>query len=207
MSLARAWEDAGDAGFPPEVAAVIATAERSDWSNLRLLLAVPEFKVELPGGSRASQTDLVVLARGSRGLVAFAIEGKVDESFGPTVAQQRAKKSAGVEERMRFLLEQLGVTSPCPGRVRYQLLHRTFSALHVAREFCAESAVMLVHSFSPTSRWLDDFQAFARLFHAEAEPGRLLLLGTRGGMPLYAGWCAGDQRFRAPVPPNVPPPR
>jgi hypothetical protein len=45
--------------------------------------------------------------------------------------------------------------------IGYQLLHRTVSALLTARAFHAGTAVMLVHSFSPESRWREDFEAFA----------------------------------------------
>ncbi len=40
--------------------------------------------------------------------------------------------------------ECLGL-SDVPGTVRYQLLHRTASAVLAARQFCADAAVMLVH--------------------------------------------------------------
>src|SRR4051812_37599697 len=102
MTLARAWEDAAATGFPPEVADVLGTGP-SEWKHLRLLLAIPEYKVALPGGSRASQTDLVAFARSASGLVAIAIEGKVDESLGPAVAQKRAEESSGVNERLQYL--------------------------------------------------------------------------------------------------------
>ena len=110
MTLARAWEDAAATGFPVEVAQALGTGP-GGWTNLRLLLAIPEYQIALPGGSRASQTDLVAFARSASGLVALAIEGKVDESLGPTVAQKRAEKSSGVDERLRYLESALGLTS------------------------------------------------------------------------------------------------
>ena len=66
MTLARCWEASAANGFPPEVAAAIQTAGRDDWMALRLLIAIPEYKVALPGGARASQTDLVALAQMQR---------------------------------------------------------------------------------------------------------------------------------------------
>ena len=196
MTLARAWEDAAPSGFPREVALALATGPR-EWSQLRLLLAIPEYHVSLPGGSRASQTDLVAFGRSVSGLVAIAIEGKVDESLGPTVGQKRAEESSGVDERLLYLESALGLRSPCPDSIRYQLLHRTVSALRIAEDFAATSAVMLVQSFSPTSKWHDDFEAFATLFGAAPAKGALTLIGTHRGIALYIGWCVGDQRFRA----------
>jgi len=198
MTLARSWEDAAAGGFPPEVAKALGAA-RPDWLNLRLLLAIPEYQVPLPGGSRASQTDLVAFARADSGLVVVAIEGKVDESLGPTVGQKRAERSGGVDERLGYLEKALGLTNPCSDNVRYQLLHRTVSALRIARDFAAKSAVMLVHSFSPTGKWHSDFQVFAGLFGTAPVQGSLLSIGNHDGVDLYIGWCVGDQKFRADI--------
>ena len=196
MTLARSWEEASPTGFPAEIARALSTGP-SEWADLRLLLAIPEYHVSLPGGSRASQTDLVAFARSASGLVALAIEGKVDESLGPTVGQKRAENSSGVDERLRYLEATIGLTSPCPDSIRYQLLHRTVSALRIAHDFAADSAVMLVQSFSPTGKWHDDFEAFARLFGAPPAIGSLAHVGTHAGIELYIGWCIGDQKFRA----------
>lgn len=194
MTLARAWEDRSHDGLPPEVAQILRGLLGAD--SPRLLVAIPEYQVALPGGARASQTDLVVLARAVEGLLAIAIEGKVDESLGPTVGEKRAEKSAGVHTRLAYLLEELQLAK-CPDEIRYQLLHRTVSALQIARDFDAACAVMLIHSFSPTKKWYADFAAFAALSGVEASEGQLLALGERRGMPLYIGWCVGDQKYRA----------
>ena len=203
MTLARSWEAAAPTGFPPEVASLLSTAHRSDWQALRLLIAIPEYHVALPGGARASQTDLVAFARGETGLVAIAVEGKVDESLGPTVGQKRAEKSAGVDERLEYLEKALSLRGPCPDGIRYQLLHRTVSAIRIAKDFAAESAVMLIHSFSPSNKWHQDFEAFASLLEGASKAGTLLSIGERAGIKLYIGWCRGDQRFREAV--EMPP--
>lgn len=145
MTLARSWEAAQ--GFPPEVAAALATATDPLLQDLSVLIAIPEYQVALPGGERASQTDLLVLARGSEGLVAIAVEGKVDETFGPTVEQKRAENSKGVNTRLQFLMESLGLAEPVPGNIRYQLLHRTVSALLIAEQFSAKAAGMGITGF------------------------------------------------------------
>jgi len=41
----------------------------------------------LPGGAAASQNDVWVLGEISNGLVSIAVEGKVSETFGPTVGE------------------------------------------------------------------------------------------------------------------------
>lgn len=166
---------------------------------LRLLAAVPEYKVSLPGGSRASQTDLVAFARAESGLVVLAVEGKVDEPLGPTVGEKRAEKSDGVDTRLKYLEATLGLATPCPDTIRYQLLHRTGSALSVAKDFAASSAVMLVHSFSPSGKRHPEFGALAALFGEVPRQGELVRVGERDGVALYIGWCVGDQRFRADI--------
>lgn len=202
MTIARSWEAAvRGGGFPPEIAQLLASAQRPDWDELRLILAIPEYKVPLPGGVRPSQTDLVALLRGSKGLLAVAVEGKVDESFGPTIQQKHSEKSAGVDERLAFLCASLGLPMDCPGEIRYQLLHRTVSALLIARDFAAESAAMVVHSFDSASppAGLEDFKSFGRLLGMDLQPGLLVPVGERMGTNLYLGWCAGDQQYRAAV--------
>jgi hypothetical protein len=196
MTLARSWEVAESQGFPPEVSAALATTADPVLQGLSMLMAIPEYQVALPGGERSSQTDLLVLARGAEGIVAIAVEGKVDEAFGPTVDQKRAENSKGVNTRLQFLTESLGLTEPIPGNIRYQLLHRTVSALLIAEQFSARAAVMLVHSFSPTNKWFDDFAAFATLFGLQPQIGSLAAVGLRRNLPLFIGWCSGDQGFR-----------
>lgn len=60
-TLAYCWE-ASD-GFPPEVAKPFAMSNEHLLAELTPILAIPEFKVSLPGSIRASQNDIFVLAR------------------------------------------------------------------------------------------------------------------------------------------------
>jgi hypothetical protein len=53
---------------------------------------------------------------------------------------------------------------------------------------------MMVQSLSPT-RWFDAYLAFAGLFGVQAQVGELRRIGVFDGIPLYVGWCRGDQRF------------
>lgn len=59
--LARSWEAVE--GFPPEVATALQQTDKPSLKGLTPILAIPECKVPLPGGVRASQNDLFVLAR------------------------------------------------------------------------------------------------------------------------------------------------
>src|SRR5262249_4271963 len=148
MSAAASWEASGDR-FPSELSASLDASGDPDVANLTLLLAIPEWEVALPGGATTSHTDVLALARNDRGLVAVAVEAKVDEEFGPTLGEKRAAVSAGQAVRLTYLDEVLQLPHSLPDSVRYQLLHRTASAILTARQFHAHVAVMLVQSFSP----------------------------------------------------------
>lgn len=195
MTLARSWE-AADPSAPPEVQAALESTRDPVLHDLDLLLAIPEYKVALPGGQRPSQTDVLALMRGGAGLVAVAVEGKVDEPFGPSVGAQLKGATIGANRRFEWLSDQLGLAS-VPDTIRYQLLHRTVSALLVAEQFNAAAAVMLVQSFSPTGKRFGDFKAFAELLGVKAEVGRVVRVRRDTRIPLYVGWCTGDRRFRA----------
>jgi hypothetical protein len=189
MSLAYSWENAK--GWPLRVSAALATDP--DLDGLELLLAIPEHQTPLPGGGAASQTDLFVLARSrSAGLVAIVVEGKVKEPFGDhTVSTWRAGGSAGKATRLAYLLKTLGLKDDeLIAQVRYQLLHRTASAVIEARRFGARHTVMLVHSFSDGDLWFNEFRKFAALYGAAIEKDTISNVQVRDGVRLHLGWVS-----------------
>ena len=190
-TLAHSWEATG--GLSEEVRAALEAVVTSP----RLLLALPEHKTALPGGRRESQSDVFALIRSDEHLIAATVEGKVDEPFGPTVAEWLQDASAGKRVRLEAVCRLLGLSSELDGGVRYQLLHRTASAVIEAERFAAGAAAMIVHSFSPDARWFDDYARFTALFGVTAAIGSALQVRTPAGKPLYLAWAAGDQRFRA----------
>jgi hypothetical protein len=189
-TLAYSWQEVDS--FPSEVAKVLAPA----FPDVELLLALPEHKVPLPGGSRQSQNDLWVLARSQGHNISIAVEGKVSEPFGPTVADWQKEGSKGKTERLDFLLDLLGIAAPIDGGIRYQLLHRTASAIIEARRFGAPHAVMLVHSFSESGEWFDDLAAFARLLGVPSLlKDTFSSVGIRGGVSLNIAWVSGNTNY------------
>lgn len=188
-TAAHAWE-AASPGFPPEVAALLGP-------DAELQLAIVEHKVALPGGTRESQQDLFCLARAGGEDMAVTIEAKVNESFDKTVAEWFAKPSPGKRTRLAALCADLGIADPPPGGLRYQLLHRTAAAVIEARRFHRPVAAMIVHSFSPDARWLDDFAAFAAHLGLDAGPGRAARKTLPCGTALILGWAPGDPAFLA----------
>jgi hypothetical protein len=188
-SLAYTWHGAD--GFPAAVDAVFAG---SALGALEFVVGIPEYEVALPGGRRASQTDLFVLARTATGQkVALAVEGKAEEPFGDsTVAEWRREGSSGKRERLARLLEILELPDDEQiAGLRYQLFHRTASALLEASRLHAPIAVMFVHSFSPTKRWRVEFEQFvAALGSSFPQNDGLVACGSRFGRELFLGWVS-----------------
>lgn len=192
-TLAHAWEAAD--GLPPEIAGLFAGAPSFQGEAPELLLAMPEHKVPLPGGRRESQNDVFALVRIGDCTVSMAVEGKVNEAFGPTVGEWLTNASVGKHERMAFLCRTLGISDPPPADVYYQLLHRTASAIIEAKRFKSDTAAMIVHSFSPEQMWFDAFERFTGLYGCSIKPGQLVEVSLPSGMPLFLGWACGDPQF------------
>lgn len=187
-TLAYSWQEAR--GFPSEVGSALA----SQFPSAELLLAIPEHKVSLPGGSRSSQNDIWALARCKGQLISIAVEGKVSEPFGPTVQEWQAESSPGKAERLAYLLSLLGLSS-VQDTTRYQLLHRTASAIIEAQRFNAAHAVMLVHSFSQSSEWFQDYAAFVALMGGSATENNIVSVGSRSGVSLHLAWVCGNANY------------
>ena len=163
-------------------------------------MAFPEFQVPLPGGARPSQNDIFVLAKGNDQLVSIAVEGKVSEPFGNTISEWRKDGSKEKHERLKFLLKELELEDNEEiNAIRYQLLHRTASALIEAKRFGAPNALMLVHSFSQSkdNECFEDYSRFLDLFNLEAKPDSLLFAKTIEGINLYLCWVEGNPKYLA----------
>ena len=93
-----------------------------------------------------------------------------------------------------YLLSLLGLCS-VSDTTRYQLLHRTASAIIEARRFNAAHAVMLVHSFSQSSEWFQDYAAFVSLMGGIAKENGIVSVGARSGVPLHLAWVRGNAQY------------
>jgi hypothetical protein len=186
QALAHSWEAAK--GLPSEIASLFD-------QPVELLLALPEHKVPLPGGNRESQSDVFALVRSNGKTVAMTVEGKVDEPFGPTVGEWLEAASPGKRTRLAYLCELLGLQDRPVDDIRYQLLHRSASAIIEAARFKTDEAAMLVHSFSKDRRWFEDFVEFASRLGANIQPDRPSVLTLATGRVLRIGWASGDPRY------------
>ena len=191
-ALACCWEEAND--IPKDVKTVL--SQIPVFEGIEALIITPEHKVPLPGGTRPSQTDCWVLARTSTDLVSIAVEGKVSEPFGPTIREWLENPSKGKKERLSYLCLQLGLSElHLPGNIRYQLLHRTVSAIIEAKRFHAKHAVMIVHSFSQTAEWFDDYKNFVKLFGVSAGIDSIVSIKGNTETNLYLAWVNGNKRY------------
>jgi hypothetical protein len=164
-TIAHCWEAAD--GLPPEIAALFG-------DDAELLIAIPEHEVSLRDSGRESQTDVFALVKSQNQTIAVAVEGKVNETFGPTIKDWYVDPSPRKQQRLAFLCNLLGLPFPPPDDVHYQLFHRTASAVLEAERFKADAAAMIVHSFSPENNWFDAYGVFLGLFDLEARPGQLV---------------------------------
>jgi len=192
-SLAYCWEEAQ--GFPASVKEVFAKSEHSIFHDLEYLVGFPEYDVPLPGGDRASQNDIFVLARNNEQLITIAVEGKVAEHFGPTVEEKLINITEAGQERLEYLLDLLHITETNINGIRYQLLHRTASALIEAERYHAKSALMLVHTFSQDNEHFDDYRAFLKLFEKAGKIGSVTHVSQLNDIQLYTAWVTGEECY------------
>ncbi|HTS12010.1 MAG TPA: hypothetical protein VMH00_07830 [Candidatus Limnocylindrales bacterium] len=167
-ALADSWYRA-NGGFPPAVKAVLASV--ADYEAAELIDGFFEREVELGTAGRNSQTDLMILTRLGNQIGILAVEGKGEESFGPFVDEW--KDSSGKQRRLDGLCKTLRLDELKAGSLRYQLLHRTASAIYEAQRYCCRHAMMLVHSFSSKRSGFEDFKAFSQSMGIQvAQPGQ-----------------------------------
>ncbi|PEJ28330.1 hypothetical protein CN689_22530 [Peribacillus butanolivorans] len=201
-TLAYCQEDQNE--FPPDVKAGFLESGIELFENDELLLGLPEYKVSLPGGSRASQNDIFVLAKGishqkKEQLISIAVEGKVNEDFGKTICKRLGlEPSSGLRKRVQFLLKTLEIERLSYAEIsglRYQLLQRAASAILLAQKFMSPNALMLIHSFSESDKGFVDYEKFVSLFGLRALKSRIIGPATINGNDLYFGWIRGDPKF------------
>lgn len=192
-TLAYCWQEAGD--FPSEVKRVFHKSGIDVFKDIEILVALPEYKTPLLGGRRASQSDILVLAKGNGQLVSITVEGKVAEPFGDIVSEWKVHDKGGKEVRLMYLCELLALDALTVSHIRYQLLHRTASALIEAKRFNAPNALMLVHSFSLHNEGFEDYEQFLALFRVKAKVDSLVFAGNINGIKLHCAWVKGNTKY------------
>ena len=190
QELANAWVTAGR-DVPKRVRRLLDTAP--EYHGAEMVDGFFEREVELGTSGRNSQTDLMVVVGLGRELGIVAVEGKVEESFADLVSAWNT--TPGKQARLEGLCHTLEMDITSARALRYQLLHRTASAIYEAHRYRCRHALMLVHSFSSTHRWFEDFARFAQVMempiaHPDiCSPARLV-----DGVSLRLAWVSDQPR-------------
>ena len=186
MLTAQSWHNAD--GFPTPIQNVFSAAGEP-FAGLKLLIVLPEHQVALPPkGARPSQNDVWVLASHRFSLASIAVEGKKDESFGPTLGDWKSE-SDGKIERLQFLTQLLQLDEDTiDDAIRYQFLHRAASALLEAQRFHANMALCLIQSFGTSPSSWDDYCNLAKLFGHNPQRNQIVLMNDFDNIPLYLAW-------------------
>ncbi len=207
FEAAVAWEHAGtsDSGIPPAILELL--NQHSELSDAKMIVGIVEHKVALPHGKHPSQNDVWALVRVGKNLLSLAVEAKAGESFAELVSVwlKKKEKESDKEARLDFVLKTLGIPGKDVSDVRYQLLHRTASALIEADRVGASYAAMIVQSFkNPTRKsdpeaQLQDFRVFGEKLGAAVEENLLIQVPNRKDIELYVGWVTCDPASDAEV--------
>lgn len=193
-SLAYCWQKTND--FPRSIKKIFKDSNSELFQNAKILLAFPEYEVPLkPFESHPSQNDIFILAKGNDQLISIAVEGKVDEPFGEIITDWKLRDRGGTKVRLNFLCEVLQLDENKINHIRYQLLHRTASAVIEAKRFNAANALMLVHSFSQTNEWFKDYCQFLALFDVKGAINSLVFAENIDGIDLYFAWVKGSKKY------------
>lgn len=200
---AVAWEAARRTarGLPPAIERLFDSSPA--FAGASLLLGIPEHQVELAGGGHPSQTDLWALVSTPGGVASVAVEAKAGESFDRLVSEwlEDTKPSSGKRDRLSQLCGMLEIPEASAFSCRYQLMHRSVSAVLEARRFQLSTAVFLVHAFGNNEDSFKDYFSWAGALGCVAERGQLQPLGLRGGVALWIAWVdvepADDPTVRA----------
>lgn len=202
MSLAQSW-CSGSNTFPGIVQKVF--YQHDQFRNAELLVGIPEHKVALNGGGRASHNDIWVLAQNGDSLISIAVEGKVHEPFDKSLKEWYNSNDvkSGRLKRFQFLCNILGLDGKCSIEddiLKYQLFHRAASAIIEAERCGAKNAMMMVHSFyiNHEESHFEDYRNFLSLFSINPDDVMELSLvtapdsvGSNKDIQLHFAWITG----------------
>lgn len=180
---AQSWEKCGN--IPQEI---VTALNKSDYfKDPELIIAIPEYKVPLPGGNTDSQNDIFALIRNDQSLISASLEAKSRECFGnDTLGNWIKNSSDGKKERLAYILNKIAFPKKNYEKLRYQLFHRLASAVIMAEKFHAKHALMIIQSFveSDVINHYNDFAAFVEGYGKECKKEEPITIAESDGICL-----------------------
>ncbi|MDW7656398.1 MAG: hypothetical protein SCM11_04400 [Bacillota bacterium] len=164
--LAYCWQNQ-KADFPD----IVNQAFIKNGIQAKFLLGIPEYKVPMPGTGKDSQNDIFVLARINSNLCPIVVEGKCNEPFGK-YCDDKSLDEPNRNKRYLSMLNELSLNTEkiLPEKLRYQLLHRTLSAIRIAKDFDASTCMMIIHRIGASKEGsFNDYRFYLSLFNIAAE--------------------------------------
>lgn len=172
------------------------------FKNLEVFYAFPEFQIPLPGGNTNSQADIYIIAKGDRGLISIAVEGKAGEDFSDKTVEQwlhdkKNSPNSKKPERLNYLADIFSLDYDNLKDLKYQLLHRTADPIIEGSKIGVKSALMLVHSFKEYCHF-EDYQLFAETLGfavpvmRDAITGPVKVRFEGNEVDLYMGWVCSE---------------
>lgn len=162
------------------------------YDDATLLLAIAEHKVDLPGGSAASQSDVWALIKTTKGLLSVAVEAKAREAFGDEILEhwlvggETALSISRRQKRWDYIQSHLPeADSFLP--VRYQMLHRCAAAVIEAKRLGCEHAAFIVQAFNTPDVSFQEYAVFCAALRISAARGGLSTTSV-GRLSLCIGW-------------------
>lgn len=193
FEAAVSWEFAAstDSGLPAPIHALLDAA----YGGPKLLLAIAEHRVCLPGGNADSQNDVWALVETASGSASVCIEAKSQERFGDKSlgtwlnAGKSEQARLNREARWQFLREHLpAAPEGAYQSVAYQLIHRCASSIIEARRFRLKHAACIVQAFDTPADRFAEFADFCRVMGMTAARGAIGRT-TVAGTQLAIGWA------------------
>jgi hypothetical protein len=192
FETAVSWEHACNraSGLPDPLEKLL---RKGNFGEPRLIFAVAEHKVELPGGNAASQSDVWAIVNTSRGMLSLTVEAKASEAFGDDILEKWLVAGSTEESRRNREMRFDYVRSHLPKSdsfflVRYQMLHRCAASVIEAKRLGFQHAGFIVQAFNTPDQSFQDYAIFCKALNMPAARGEMRTTFV-GEIALSVGWA------------------
>ena len=196
-ALAACWE-AADGALPKDVRYLLDASLVLAFADARPIVMLQGYGSKPPGSGATVRTDLRVPAHGKAGLFVISVGGATGDGLGDFVSDRLHRGAPDELARIDAMQAELELSLPlnaCPMiSIKHRCLSLAAGAILAAKEFGAETALMLIHSFSDRSAGFEDFRRFASLFGVSVAPDTIARIPRTCPPDLYIGWCRSDPK-------------